>query len=247
MLKKKIIILLFAGLNVVCNLSCERSDEEDNPGKLIIKSQEITAFHFSEYQGISDYTVVIPTKIYAKGGSPENLLGNYKFSIPKGSVLPAGLELDPITGVIKGTGNKLSSDPKESAFLVQVSDGSDSTTATCILNKVEMNGLSNVRIPFMQFRSPETSLQCRVGSGTYGVSLTMSGGVPPYTYKLADGYHLPGQLSLNPESGVISGSIAGLHPGSYTFRIECSDSNGLKAISLCTSKKYEEYTLIIRK
>ena len=84
--------------------------------------------------------------------------------------------------------------------------------------------------------SPTTST---LGSGTVGTSYTpvtisATGGVPPYTYTVTSG-SLPTGLFLNPTSGVISGTP--ILAGVYNFVITATDSDG------CTASM--AYTIIV--
>ncbi|MCX6589795.1 MAG: Ig domain-containing protein, partial [Acidobacteria bacterium] len=63
--------------------------------------------------------------------------------------------------------------------------------------------------------------------GSYSVSLAAAGGLPPYTYARLSGA-FPAGISLNPTSGLLSGSAN--TAGAYDFTIEVTDSNGRKAI-----------------
>ena len=69
------------------------------------------------------------------------------------------------------------------------------------------------------------SLPPGAGGGTYGQTLTASGGKPPYTWTLVSGALPPG-LSFSP-TGAISGTIArGTAPGNYFFTVEVADASG---------------------
>jgi hypothetical protein len=66
---------------------------------------------------------------------------------------------------------------------------------------------------------PETALICRL----FHLQLDASGGVAPYTWRLADGSGpLHNGLTLVPESGLISGLPTA--PGSFSFRVAVTDS-----------------------
>jgi hypothetical protein len=58
---------------------------------------------------------------------------------------------------------------------------------------------------------------------TKGSNLSASGGTPPYQYSLSSGV-LPAGLSLNPATGVISGTPAADAAGSYAVMVVVSDS-----------------------
>ena len=62
--------------------------------------------------------------------------------------------------------------------------------------------------------------------GAYAVSLAAAGGLPPYTYARVAGALPPG-ITLNPTSGLLSGSAN--TAGAYNFTIEVTDSNSRKA------------------
>jgi hypothetical protein len=59
----------------------------------------------------------------------------------------------------------------------------------------------------------------------YSVTLSVSGGQPPYGWSLASGTTLPTGLSLS-SNGVISGTPASTQLGTYDFVIELNDSGG---------------------
>lgn len=226
--------------------SCEKLKTEFNSENLVMKSQEISGYVYEQYEGISNYSFVIPIKIYVKGGLPYHEYGDYHFSIADGSQLPEGLLLDTLTGVIFGNGQALNTEKEFVEFELEVSDGLNKTTNTFSLNRQYIPKGTKVPHHEMQHSSPETSLQCNLNSSVYGVSLSMLGGNPPYTFKLKGNDKLPGGLTLNPENGVISGSISNVEAGDYKFRVQCMDTKGAVAISMCTSDAYEEYTIIVR-
>jgi uncharacterized protein (TIGR03437 family) len=64
-----------------------------------------------------------------------------------------------------------------------------------------------------------------VGS-PYSGTFAATGGVPPYSWSLASGA-LPSGVSLNPATGMISGSPAINSQGSYPFTMRATDSAGL--------------------
>ncbi len=233
--------LLVAGFS-----SCEKENPESESDKLILKSQEITALYYEETEGQSDNHEIVPFKIYVKGGAPDRLKGDYRFKVANGSTLPDGMQLDTLTGVIKSNGKKVKANKESIEFEIEVTDGVRSTTNKFLLRSKTIKRGSKKPFPVLQFSSPETRLVFYKKNSFYGVSLTMLGGTPPYNFELLDGYALPGELTLTSLNGVISGKISDIPSGSYKFHVKCTDSNGTKAVSLCTSQDYEEFILIVR-
>ncbi len=239
-------LCLVAILLVAVFSSCEKENPDAESSKLILKSQEITALYYEEPEGRSDHHEIVPFKIYVKGGTPDRLKGDYIFKVANGSVLPEGMQLDTLTGVISSNGQKIKTKQETIEFEIEVTDGVRSTTNKFLLRSKTIKRGSKKPFPVLQFSSPETRLVLYKKNSFYGVSLTMLGGTPPYYFELIDGSSLPGELTLNSSNGVISGSISDIPSGSYKFHVQCIDSNGKKAVSLCTSQDYEEFILIVR-
>lgn len=244
-IQKVVNYLLFTGIFSLL-FSCEKETDTFSSDKLVLKPQEITAYIYEEYSGITDYVAVVPVKLYARGGAPDHNSGDYRFRLSAGSELPAGLKLDSISGVIEGNGQNVRSPGLPESFSIEVSDGINSATAKYVFYKMYVKREDSFKLPVLQFSSPETNLCIDLSTGLYGFSLTMLGGKPPYRFELPDKENLPAGLSLNPDNGVISGGINQLTPGAYTFRISCTDSDGTSALSLCTAQRFEEYTLIVK-
>jgi hypothetical protein len=125
-----------------------------------------------------------------------------------GGSLPSGLSLSA-NGIVSGT-------PSSSGifnFIVQVSDGNNSTT-----NRMFSIGISNaVQI------STRSLPDCDICS----VQLAASNGVPPYLWSLGPGSDiLPPKLSL--ASDGLLGGIAATN-GTFTFKVRVTDSIGAVA------------------
>ena len=142
--------------------------------------------------------------------------GAYTFSVVSG-VLPRGMALDPPTGNLFGTPTGGGTYP----FTVQASDPNVGLSAdvayaftiqppTILLAPGELGGLT--------YTLPATPQGV-----PYSEALGASGGVPGYTFALAPGQKLPNGLSLNPSTGVISGTPTAA--GLFTFTITATDSS----------------------
>lgn len=146
------------------------------------------------------------TTLAASGGTAP-----YNWSVTLGS-LPAGLTLNPSTGVISGTptaGGKY-------FFTVQVSDAqSPSATHAKELSIV-------VHLPPL---TPLTITTTAVAGGkintAYSQTLAASGGLMPYRWSISAG-SLPPGLTLNTTTGVISGTPT--RRGTFTFTVRVRDN-----------------------
>src|SRR3990172_1356476 len=137
---------------------------------------------------------------------------SYTWSLAAGSVLPSGLSLDPATGVISGT--PTASGPYK--FTVQVVDA-NSTTVTQPLS-------IDVYDPIVV--STQTLTFGTVGVA-YSQTLEATGGKTLYTWSLAAGSVLPGGLSLDPSTGVISGTPTTAETANFTVQV--TDANATTA------------------
>jgi hypothetical protein len=141
----------------------------------------------------------------------------YVFSISGGN-LPPGLSLNQATGTISGTptaGGTYS-------FTAKVVDASGSV---CDCNKQATVTCSIV----ITSNCPPIMLGCvSTGTGTVGTtylgSFSVNGGVAPFTFSIVSGA-LPGGLSLNTATGVISGTPT--TAGTYTFTAKVKGANSL--------------------
>jgi Putative Ig domain len=133
----------------------------------------------------------------------------YTWSIPAGT-LPAGLTLDPSTGVISG----IPSAPGKASFSVEVTDsGSPPASATAALSITVVSPLAVTTL----------SLPAAVNGSPYSSTLGATGGVGPYTWSLSPGAGtLPAGLTLNSATGTISG-IASVD-GVARFTVIVTDS-----------------------
>jgi P2-related tail formation protein len=129
------------------------------------------------------------------------------------SSLPAGLTLNPQTGVISGTPTVNGTFP----ITVRVSDaGTQQQTATYTCNIIVTASLA-ITAP-----CPATTA---VQGAPYSFTVTAAGGQTPLTWQLIDS-SLPAGLTLNPQTGVISGTptVNGTFP--ITVRVSDSATNG---------------------
>jgi hypothetical protein len=114
----------------------------------------------------------------------------YNYAVTAGT-LPAGLVLDALTGAITGT-------PTASGAYSFTITATDAVTASA---SVPYSG--TVTSPTITV-SPST-LSAMVVGVPFSESVSASGGTAPYTYTVTSGT-LPAGLTLNPSSGLISGT-----------------------------------------
>lgn len=146
----------------------------------------------------------------------------YTFAVSSGA-LPAGLVLNPATGVISGT-------PTTAAtfnFTITAADANG-----CLGSRPYTITMAAPGCPVITL-NPST-LPAGVTATPYSQSVTASGGTAPYTYAVTNGA-LPTGLGLNSATGSIAG--VPVQPGLFTFTIGATDAGG------CTGAR--EYTMTI--
>jgi len=149
--------------------------------------------------------VPVSIQISATGGTQP-----YTFSIATGS-LPNGLSLNPATGLISGTPTAAGS------FTVKVTDANNQmSTGTCPITIISG--------PVIQCSANSTG---QVGSPV-SIQISATGGTQPYTFSIASG-SLPNGLSLNPATGLISGTPTAA--GSFTVKV--TDAKGQMSTGTC--------------
>ena len=142
----------------------------------------------------------------ASGGTPP-----YNWSITTGS-LPAGLSLSGSTGAISGTPT-VSGTP---TFTVQVTDAKG-VIASKQFSITIAAGLIITTPP----RLPDAA-----GGVAYTVTVSAAGGTLPYIWSISNG-SLPGGMTLNSATGVISGTPA--NSGIFQFTVQVTDSTSVSA------------------
>jgi uncharacterized delta-60 repeat protein len=147
--------------------------------------------------------------IVASGGTL-----TYALALATGSTLPAGLTLNPATGVISGTPTATGN----STFTIQATSG------TCTGSQTYTLTAGTFTCP-TDFAVAVGNLPPAVIGTPYTGNFTATGGTAPYTYSLASGT-LPAGLSLS-ASGNVTGTPA--TAGTSTFTIRATDGKGCTA------------------
>jgi len=136
----------------------------------------------------------------------------YSWAVTVGS-LPAGLSLNPATGVISGTpsGTFVGTD----SFTVTVTDTETPTPQTA-------NAALSITITVAPLSVTTTSLPGGVVGSVYaGATLQAAGGIQPYSWAVTTG-SLPAGLTLNSATGAIAGTPAA--SGTSNFTVTVTDS-----------------------
>jgi uncharacterized repeat protein (TIGR01451 family) len=128
--------------------------------------------------------------------------GPYAWSVSAGS-LPAGITLNPATGVLSGTPVATGT----SSFTIKVTDAG-SQTAT------KATSLTIVAGPSLSFPAPPAG---EVGTA-YSDALTVSGGTGPYAWSVSAGSR-PAGIRLNSAPGVVSGTPTAAGTSSFTIKV----------------------------
>jgi len=173
-------------------------------------------------------TTYVPTAPVVGGGNPApadegvayshamaavgGIGGSYTWSLVNGS-LPTGLTLNPATGVISGTPGVGTRSATPYRFTVSAMDGSGTGTRMLELT-VRMFGILTAA----------GELPNPVAGTAYAQTIAVGGGASPRSWALTTGTLPPG-LTLNPATGLISGTptLAGVTGSTYTFTITVTD------------------------
>ncbi len=142
------------------------------------------------------------TTLVASGGTTP-----YTWSVISGA-LPAGITLDPTTGEISGTPTAAGN----STFTIKVKDLSSpfqTDTKTLTLHVAGLLAISS------------TTLANGVLSSPYSATLNSTGGTAPVTWAVTGGA-LPTGLTLNPNTGAITGTPTAL--GTFNFTVTATDT-----------------------
>jgi len=146
------------------------------------------------------------TEVQATGG-----LGSYTWSVASGQ-LPAGLSLDPSTGMISGVPQA----PGATTFTVEAADGSSpalTASARFSLSVAEAGSPLSVAT---------SSLPSTAQGDDYSAPVYSVGGLGLLQWQVASGA-LPAGLALDPSTGVISGEVQ--EAGIFNFTVQVTDQS----------------------
>jgi hypothetical protein len=164
---------------------------------------------------------VNPQNLLAGGGQPTS---GYTWTVQSGFSLPTGIALNSLTGVIQASNPGLLPAPGMFDIPVTITDQiqtANTAPGTFTLDTTQCNGR-----PIFQVLAGVIPLQAQANV-PYGVTLSVVGGVPPYTWTLAPGSSLPGGLVLDQSTGVVRGTPTST--GQFQFFINVRDSTGAAA------------------
>jgi hypothetical protein len=117
---------------------------------------------------------------------------------------------------------------KVQVSLIETAVGTATGTLTSYYDVLPPNGVTLSGIATTTGSLAATTfptLPSATQSAAYSASLTAAGGVPPYSWSLAQGSNLPSGLVVS-SSGIISGSIAStVATGNYSFSMQVTDSS----------------------
>jgi large repetitive protein len=153
------------------------------------------------------YAAPFSQNISASGG-----IGAYSYALT-GS-LPAGLTLNPATGLISGTPTASGS----FAFTVTATD----TGATGPGAPFTIAGNYTLTVAAPTITVTPAALPAAIAGQVFTATLSSTGAVGPYSYSLASGM-LPAGVSLSP-AGLLSGTPTA--SGSFAFTVGVRDANG---------------------
>jgi hypothetical protein len=146
--------------------------------------------------------------------------GPYTWAVTSGT-LPAGLSMDPSTGIISGTPTTAGT----SAFTVTVTDSSSPPQSASATESIAVAGTSPLAVSSASLPDP-------TAGQPYLATLTATGGVPAYTWSVTSGT-LPAGLGLDPNTGIISGTPA--TAGTSTFTVQAADSSSQSSPATATA------------
>ncbi len=138
---------------------------------------------------------------------------SYTFS----GVMPPGLSLDPLTGVVSGT-------PTNTGFFsvpIQATDGASNTFTANVSVNVAGSGPTTLNFP------TSANLGTIASGSVPSYAMTPTNGTAPYTITALTS--LPPGFDLVPTSGAAGAKVVtgiAIAPGSYTFTIQALDSLG---------------------
>jgi hypothetical protein len=173
-------------------------------------------------------SLAYPTPITANTTGPTqtinpalaNLTGTPTYTVLSGA-LPSGMTLDPATGVISGIPTGPAGPYSATIQLTETGTPGQTTTAALTINVVGAP-------PTPQLIYPDL-LNVPVGSGPYSLAPSTTGFTGPITFSLVDG-SLPPGLSLNPATGIVSGTPTTATSGVLTPTISASAQGGTEFI-----------------
>ncbi|WP_027678726.1 putative Ig domain-containing protein [Ralstonia sp. UNC404CL21Col] len=156
---------------------------------------------------------------YTQTVTATNGTAPYAYAISAGA-LPAGMALSS-AGVLSGTPTAVGA----FNFTITATDANSFTAsrAYSLIVGAPTLALNPATVPGATLNTP------------YSQTLVASGGTAPYTYALASGA-LPAGISLNPSTGVLSGTATAL--GSSTFTVQASDSSTGTGAPYSTTRSY---------
>ena len=151
-------------------------------------------------------TAIPPVTFAATGGTAP-----YIYTVAAGSALPAGLSLNPITGILSGT----PSTPGNYTFAVTAKDAGTGTVLQTA------NATSTLTVGIAPLTISTSTLPNGVPGSPYRGQLAATGGIGPYSFAVTGGT-LPAGITLS-SSGLLSGRPSTVL-GPSTFTVSVTDA-----------------------